>query len=91
MRIENLSKELDSETMTAVQGGVALTGQVVPTNGQSNEMVQSFNIGSSGPVAIGNSATQSNCSSQLSLVPVGSLLATIPSCGPDELTLMPRG
>ena len=76
MLINDLSKELDTETMTTVHGGVALTGQVVPTNVQSNELVQSFNIGSNGPVAIANDASQSNYSSQPSFVPVGSLFLT---------------
>src|SRR5882757_3543847 len=68
MLINDLSKELDTETMTTVHGGVALTGQVVPTNVQSNELVQSFNIGSKGPVAIANDADQSNYSTQDSFV-----------------------
>ncbi len=74
MRIENLSKDLDTETMTAVHGGLALTGQVVPTNVQSNELVQSFNIASKGPVAIGNDASQSNYSSQDTFAPIGSVV-----------------
>jgi hypothetical protein len=73
MQIENLSKDLDTETMGTVHGGLALTGQVVPTNVQSNELGQSFNVGSCGPVAIGNDAYQSNTSSQESIVPVGSV------------------
>ena len=73
MKIENLSQDLSAETMTEVKGGVALTGQVVPTNVQSNELLQSFNVASHGPVAIGNSADQSNYSDQDSIVPVGSL------------------
>jgi hypothetical protein len=73
MQIENLSKDLDTEAMTEVRGGVALTGQVVPTNIQSNELVQKFDIASNGPVAIANDGTQSNDSSQPSFVPVGSL------------------
>ena len=73
MKIENLSKDLDTEAMTEVTGGTALTGQVVPTNVQSNELLQSFNVASHGPVAIGNDADQSNYSSQDSVVPVGSL------------------
>ena len=76
MLIKDLSKELDTETMTTVHGGVALTGQVVPTNIQSNELLQSFNIASHGPVAIANDADQSNDSSQPSFVPVGSIFAT---------------
>ena len=80
MKIENLSNELNTESMAEVKGGVALTGQVVPTNVQSNELLQSFNIASHGPVAIGNSADQSNYSSQDSVVPVGSALF-----GPDFL------
>ena len=76
MKIENLSKELDTETMTEVRGGLALTGQVVPTNVQSNELLQSFNIASNGPVAIANDADQSNDSDQESIVPVGSLFLT---------------
>jgi hypothetical protein len=76
MLIKDLSKELDTKTMTTVRGGVALTGQVVPTNIQSNELLQSFNIASNGPVAIANDADQSNDSSQPSFVPVGSLFLT---------------
>jgi hypothetical protein len=59
MKIENLSKELDTETMSAVRGGLAETGQVVPTNVQSNKLAQIFNIDSHGPVAIANDADQS--------------------------------
>ena len=73
MLIKDLSKELDTTTMTAVRGGLALTGQVVPTNVQSNELIQKFDIASNGPVAIANDGTQSNDSSQPSFVPVGSL------------------
>ena len=78
MLIKDLSKELDTETMTTVHGGVALTGQVVPTNVQSNDLLQSFNIASHGPVAIANDADQSNYSSQPSFVPVGSLFVSTP-------------
>jgi len=74
MKIENLSKELDTETMTAVTGGTALTGQVVPTNVQSNELLQSFHVGAGGPVAIANDASQDNYSDQDTVAPVGSLL-----------------
>ena len=73
MKIENLSKDLDTETMTEVHGGLALTGQVVPTNVQSNELLQSFHVAGNGPVAIGNDADQANYSSQDSDVPVGSV------------------
>ncbi|MFL6601505.1 MAG: hypothetical protein ACJ8R9_09245 [Steroidobacteraceae bacterium] len=73
MKIENLGKELDTEAMTEVHGGVALTGQVVPTNLQSNELIQKFDISASGPVAIANDADQSNSSDQESFVPVGSI------------------
>jgi hypothetical protein len=73
MQIENLSKELDAEAMKTVNGGLALTGQVVPTNVQSNELLQKFDIASNGPVAIANDADQSNDSSQPSFVPVGSV------------------
>ena len=76
MKIENLSKELDAESMTEVRGGVALTGQVVPTNVQSNELLQSFHIAAGGPVAIANDADQSNESDQDSFVPVGSIFAS---------------
>ena len=76
MKIENLGKDLDTATMTEVKGGIALTGQVVPTNVQSNELLQSFNIASNGPVAIANDANQSNDSDQDSFVPVGSLFLT---------------
>jgi hypothetical protein len=76
MKIENLSKDLGAADMTEVQGGTALTGQVVPTNVQSNALEQAFNIASNGPVAIANDATQSNDSDQDSFVPVGSLLLT---------------
>ena len=34
MKIENLSKDLDPNAMTAVKGGIAFTSQVVPTNVQ---------------------------------------------------------
>jgi len=44
MKIENLSKDLDTESMSEVKGGLALTGQVVPTNVQSNALEQAFNI-----------------------------------------------
>ena len=74
MQIDNLNKDLDKETMKDVKGGVALTGQVVPTNVQSNELLQSFHIAAGGPVAIANDADQSNDSSQPSFVPVGSVI-----------------
>ena len=73
MQIENLNKELDAEAQKAVKGGTALTGQVVPTNVQSNELLQKFDIASNGPVAIANDADQSNDSDQKSYVPVGSV------------------
>jgi hypothetical protein len=73
MKIENLSKELDTETMTEVRGGIAETGQVVPTNVQSNSLIQKFDITSCGPVALTNDTDQSNDSSQESFVPVGSI------------------
>ena len=73
MKIENLSKDLDSATMTEVKGGVALTGQVVPTNVQSNALEQAFNIKANGPVAIANDATQENDSDQETFSPVGSI------------------
>jgi len=73
MKIENLSKDLDAEAMTEVRGGLALTGQVVPTNVQSNALAQKFDIVSGGPVAIANDADQSNYSDQDSFVPVGSI------------------
>ena len=76
MKIENLSKDLDTEAMTEVKGGIAFTSQVVPTNVQSNELLQSFNIASNGPVAIANDGSQSNYSDQDSFVPVGSLFLT---------------
>jgi len=78
MLIKDLSKELDTETMTAVKGGVALTGQVVPTTLQSNEMNQLFDIKSNGPVAIANDGTESNDSKENSVVPVGSIFALNP-------------
>ena len=78
MKIENLSKDLDTEAQKAVTGGTALTGQVVPTSVQSNALEQAFNIASNGPVAIANDGTQSNDSSQPSFVPVGSLFALTP-------------
>ena len=74
MKIENLTKDLDTETMTEVKGGIALTAQVVPTNVQSNELLQSFNVGSHGPVSISNDADQSNYSSQDTVAPVGSAI-----------------
>jgi len=73
MQIENLNKDLDSEQQKEVKGGIALTGQVVPTNVQSNELLQNFDIASKGPVAIANDANQSNDSEQESIVPVGSV------------------
>lgn len=73
MKIENLSTDLNTEAMTEVQGGTALTGQVVPTNVQSNELMQGFDVSSCGPVAIGNSADQANYSSQDTVMPVGSV------------------
>jgi len=78
MKIENLSKDLDAEAMTEVKGGIALTGQVVPTNVQDNALEQAFHIAAGGPVAIANDANQSNDSDQDSLVPVGSLLVGDP-------------
>jgi len=80
MKIENLSKELDTQDLTAVQGGIALTGQAVPTSVQSNELAQKFNIAACAPVAIGNSADQSNYSSQQTLEPVGSVFVTPTWC-----------
>jgi hypothetical protein len=74
MQIENLNKDLDSEAMSDVKGGLALTGQVVPTNVQSNELVQKFDIASHAPVTVTNDTDQSNYSSQDSFVPVGSLI-----------------
>ena len=73
MKIENLTKDLDSAEQQEVKGGIALTGQVVPTNVQSNELLQNFDIASKGPVAIANDANQSNDSEQESFVPVGSV------------------
>ena len=76
MKIENLSKDLDTEAMTEVKGGLAQTAQVVPTSVQSNALLQAFNIRANGPVAISNDADQSNDSDQESIVPVGSLFLT---------------
>ena len=76
MKIDNLSEDLDAASMTEVQGGVALTGQVVPTNVQSNALEQAFNIASNGPVAIANDGSQSNDSDQETFSPVGSLFLT---------------
>lgn len=73
MEIQNLNKDLDTEAQKDVKGGIALTGQVVPTNVQSNALEQAFNIKSGGPVAIANDGTQSNESDQDSFVPVGSV------------------
>jgi hypothetical protein len=78
MEIENLNKDLDTEAQKQVKGGVALTGQVVPTNVQDNALEQAFHIAAGGPVAIANDATQSNDSDQDSIVPVGSLLVGDP-------------
>ena len=75
MKIENLSKDLDTVSMTEVHGGTALTGQVVPTNVQSNALEQAFNIKANGPVAIANDADQSNDSDQDTYMPVGSIIA----------------
>jgi hypothetical protein len=73
MKIENLSKDLDTTAMTEVHGGLALTGQVVPTSVQDNAMLQSFNVASGAPVAIGNDADQYNDSRQDTVSPVGSV------------------
>jgi hypothetical protein len=78
MLIKDLSNELDTKTMKTVSGGLALTGQVVPTNVQANDLIQSFHIASNGPVAIANDADQSNDSTQDSFVPVGSLFLSTP-------------
>ena len=75
MKIENLSKDLDTTSMTEVRGGTALTGQVVPTSVQSNALEQAFNIKANGPVAIANDADQSNDSDQETYLPVGSIIA----------------
>ena len=80
MKIENLNKDLDTEAQKAVTGGTALTDQVVPTNVQSNELLQKFNVGADGPVALGNDAYQDNYSSQDTVAPVGSAIL-----GPDFL------
>jgi len=80
MKIENLSKELDTETMTEVRGGLALTGQVVPTNVQENQLGQQFDIAAHAPVALGNSADQSNYSSQPTFAPVGSIFVNRSWC-----------
>lgn len=74
MEIENLNKDLDTEAQKNVKGGIALTGQVVPTNVQDNALEQVFHVASNGPVAIANDGSQSNESDQDSLVPVGSLV-----------------
>ena len=74
MQIDNLTKDLDKEQQKEVKGGIALTGQVVPTNVQSNELLQNFDIASKGPVAIANDATQVNESDQDSFSPVGSVI-----------------
>jgi len=73
MKIENLSKDLDTAAMTEVHGGLALTGQVVPTSVQDNEMLQGFNVASGAPVAIGNDGDQYNYSRQDTVSPVGSV------------------
>jgi len=80
VKIENLSKELNTEELAAVQGGLALTGQVVPTSVQSNELAQKFNVASCEPVAVGNSADQSNYSAQTTFSPVGSVFVIPPPC-----------
>ena len=74
MEIQNLNKDLDTEAKKEVKGGTALTGQVVPTDVQSNALEQAFHIASGGPVAIANDADQTNYSDQDSFVPVGSLV-----------------
>lgn len=74
MEIQNLNKDLDTEAQKDVKGGTALTGQVVPTNVQSNALEQAFHVAAGGPVAIANDGTQSNESDQDSFVPVGSLI-----------------
>jgi hypothetical protein len=74
MQIENLSKELSTEEQKDVKGGIAFTSQNVPTNVQSNELLQKFDVGSRGPVSIGNDAYQTNYSDQDTFAPVGSLV-----------------
>jgi len=72
MKLANLSKELATETMGNVKGGLAEVGQVVPTSLESNKLLQNFQIGANGPVAISNDADQSNHSDQNSFVPIDS-------------------
>ena len=78
MEIQNLNKDLDTEAQKQVTGGTALTGQVVPTDVQSNALEQAFHIASGGPVAIANDADQSNDSDQSTFSPVGSILGFVP-------------
>ena len=80
MKIENLNKELDTQSMTEVQGGLALTGQVVPTNVQCNALAQKFDIASCETVAVGNSGEQANYSTQATIAPVGSVFVTPTWC-----------
>ena len=75
MQIENLSKELDKETMTTVSGG-ASTGQVVPTVLQNNDLKQIFNVASNGPVAIANDGSADNDADVHTFNPVDSLVAS---------------
>ena len=73
MKIEDLSHDLDTESLKEIKGGLALTGQVVPTSVQDNEMLQGFNVASGAPVALGNDGEQSNYSRQDTVSPVGSV------------------
>ena len=73
MEIENLNKDLDAKAQKEVKGGIALTGQVVPTNVQDNALEQAFHVAANGPVAIANDGTQVNESEQDSFTPVGSV------------------
>ena len=59
MKIENLSKELDTKTMTGVRGGVALSSTQQPY--QVNDIHNRYNVtGNSGSVAIDGTTNAEN-------------------------------
>jgi hypothetical protein len=59
MRIENLSKEIDTKAMTAVRGG-STGAQNVPTFNQGNWLSQTYNVHSDAPVQILGDMSGSN-------------------------------
>jgi hypothetical protein len=75
MRIENLSKEIDTKAMTAVRGG-SVGAQNVPTFNQGNWLSQSYNVYSDAPVQITGDMSGSNSASAPSYQLPGSFVFT---------------